>query len=414
MSTIAFKPSVAGESVARERHWIEQVNYSDLIIKLLKSCVFGFQALALATCIQSVPAPIEPTISPVGTVSLDNSTEILPEPFLLDIGVRVFENTLEEESTPGYGGLEFATIRENEIQYLPYVLRNTLISANQWGAVRVLPQDDPSMDLLLSGAVLRSNGQELQIHIKVHDSAGREWLNKKYTDVTIDEDFPESTRYTPGNRFDPTSFTDPFQDLYNKINNDLVAARARLSEQEILNIGLVSQMVYAADLSPSSFGHTLYTNPSGQISLVSLPAKDDPMMARVQDMRVRHYLFIDTVDEYYQALYEDMQPSYVIWRRYSYDQITQNEAASQEAYDISRYSSSTGYLTLIQRYDRFRWSKIYEVEFRELASGFNREIAPAILELNKQVHGLSGTMEEQYIQWRRILRQLFTLESSPL
>ncbi|MCS5581836.1 MAG: hypothetical protein NZ837_15060, partial [Gammaproteobacteria bacterium] len=152
----------------------------------------------------------------------------------------------------------------------------------------------------------------------------------------------------------------------------------------------------------------------GQISLVSLPAKDDPMMARVQDMRVRHYLFIDTVDEYYQALYEDMQPSYVIWRRYSYDQITQNEAALQEAYDISRYSSSTGYLTLIQRYDRFRWSKIYEVEFRELASGFNREIAPAILELNKQVHGLSGTMEEQYIQWRRILRQLFTLESNSL
>ena len=109
-----------------------------------------------------------------------------------------------------------------------------------------------------------------------------------------------------------------------------------------------------------------------------------------------------------------MQPSYVIWRRYSYDQITQNEAALREVYDISRYSSSRGYLTLIQRYDRFRWSKIYEVEFRELASGFNREIAPAILELNKQVHGLSGTMEEQYIQWRRILRQLFTLESSPL
>ncbi|MCH2578106.1 MAG: hypothetical protein MK003_07105, partial [Pseudomonadales bacterium] len=147
------------------------------------------------------------------------------------------------------------------------------------------------------------------------------------------------------------------------------------------------------------------------ISLDSLPANNDPMMARVQDMRVRHHLFIDTVDEYYQALYEDMQPSYVIWRRYSYDQIAQDEAATREAYDISRYSSSSGYLTLIQRYDRFRWSKIYEVEFSELATGFNREIAPAILELNKQVHGLSGTMEEQYIQWRRILRQLFTLET---
>ena len=218
-------------------------------------------------------------------------------------------------------------------------------------------------------------------------------------------------RYTPGNRFEPESFTEPFQDLYNQINNDLVAVRAQLSDQNLRDIALVSQMAYAADLSPDSFAHTLKADANGYISLVSLPANNDPMMARVQDMRVRHHLFIDTVDEYYQALYEDMQPSYVIWRRYSYDQIAQDEAATREAYDISRYSSSSGYLTLIQRYDRFRWSKIYEVEFSELATGFNREIAPAILELNKQVHGLSGTMEEQYIQWRRILRQLFTLET---
>jgi hypothetical protein len=138
------------------------------------------------------------------------------------------------------------------------------------------------------------------------------------------------------------------------------------------------------------------------------------MIARVEDMRLRHHLFIDTVDEYYQALYEDMQPSYVTWRRYSYDQIEQTESALQEAYDASRYSSSRSYLTLTQRYDRYRWSKIYELEFQELATGFNREIAPAILELNKQVHGLSGTMEEQYIQWRRILRELFALETGQL
>ena len=395
----------------REHHSIEQVKAMNLITTVLKSCAIVVHGLVLVTCVQNVPAPVEPTIPLVGSVNLDLATVTPSELLLLDIGVRIFEAALEEETNPGYGGLEFATIRENETQYLPYVLRNTLIDANQWGAVRVLPQDDPSMDLLLSGTVLRSDGQELQIHIKVQDSSGREWLNKKYADLTLEEDFPISTRYTPGNRFEPESFTEPFQDLYNQINNDLVAVRAQLSDQNLGDIALVSQMAYAADLSPDSFAHTLKTDANGYISLVSLPANNDPMMARVQDMRVRHHLFIDTVDEYYQALYEDMQPSYVIWRRYSYDQIAQDEAATREAYDISRYSSSSGYLTLIQRYDRFRWSKIYEVEFSELATGFNREIAPAILELNKQVHGLSGTMEEQYIQWRRILRQLFTLET---
>ena len=82
-----------------------------------------------------------------------------------------------------------------------------------------------------------------------------------------------------------------------------------------------------------------------------------------------------------------------------------------EAYDFSNYGRSRGFLTLTQRYDRYRWSKIFEMEYRDLSVGFNNEIAPAILQLNEQVHGLSGTMEEQYIQWRRILRQLFALEA---
>ena len=314
----------------------------NLITTVLKSCAIVVHGLVLVTCVQNVPAPVEPTIPLVGSVNLDLATVTPSDLLLLDIGVRIFEAALEEETNPGYGGLEFATIRENETQYLPYVLRNTLIDANQWGAVRVLPQDDPSMDLLLSGTVLRSDGQELQIHIKVQDSSGREWLNKKYADLTLEEDFPISTRYTPGNRFEPESFTEPFQDLYNQINNDLVAVRAQLSDQNLRDIALVSQMAYAADLSPDSFAHTLKTDANGYISLVSLPANNDPMMARVQDMRVRHHLFIDTVDEYYQALYEDMQPSYVIWRRYSYDQIAQDEAATREAYDNSRYSSSSG------------------------------------------------------------------------
>lgn len=365
----------------------------------------------LGACAQSPPVPVEPVIPPVGSVSLDQAIVAPDEPLTLDIGVRVFDNRLDAVDSEQFGELAFNEIRDNETQYLPFVLRNTLIDSNQWGAVRVLPLNDPSMDLLINGTVIKSDGQELQLHVEVNDSTGRVWLNKDYADFTHDEDFPTSTRYTPGNRFDAAAFVDPFQDLYNQINNDLVTARTVLGEAELVAIKRVSQLVYAADLSPDSFAHTLTRDASGKLSVNSLPAGNDPMLARVEDMRLRHHQFIDTVDEYYQALYEDMQPAYVTWRRYSYDQIEQAEDSLREAYDASRYSSSRGYLTLTQRYDRYRWSKIFELEFQELATGFNREIAPAILELNKQVHGLSGTMEEQYIQWRRILRELFALET---
>jgi hypothetical protein len=59
-------------------------------------------------------------------------------------------------------------------------------------------------------------------------------------------------------------------------------------------------------------------------------------------------------------------------------------------------------------------SEIYEQEFRELAAGFNKELAPAVLKLSEQVNGVSGPMTEQYSQWRKILRDLFKLETQQM
>jgi hypothetical protein len=147
---------------------------------------------------------------------------------------------------------------------------------------------------------------------------------------------------------------------------------------------------------------------------VTLPADTDPMLQRVKDMRYRHLLFIDTVDEYYQTLYTDIQAAYVLWRRYSLDQTEETLNRDNEPQAAASLGDSGSFLALSQRYDRFKWSKIYEHEFTELAAGFNNELAPAMLELNGQVHGLSGTMEQQYREWRGILRELFELETEPL
>ena len=178
-----------------------------------------------------------------------------------------------------------------------------------------------------------------------------------------------------------------------------------------MDLKRVSEMIYARDLAPESFDDSLRQDSSNLLTVVSLPAKDDPMLKRVEDMQTRHHLFIDTVDEYYRSLYEQMRPSYTVWRKYSFDQINEDTNAAKEQYDFQNYGQSGSYLTLTQRYDRYRWSKIFELEYREISAGFNNEVGPAILELNKSVHGLSGTMEEQYIQWKRILRQLFSLEA---
>jgi len=366
--------------------------------------------ILLAACAQTPPEPVERPLDLVGSVELIHSFQILPESSLLEIGVRVFSTEQKQAGEYELGDWVFDEIIQKETQFLPHLLKNTLVESNQWGAVRVIPDNDPSLDLIVEGEIIQSDGETLELRVRAIDSTGREWLNRRYADQSTQEEYPESTRFTLDNTFDALNFVDPFQDIYNRIANDLAAERSKLDEQALVELNLVTDMLYASDLSPDTFADSLREDESGRLVVDRLPSLDDPMMARVADMKYRHHLFIDTVDEYYQTLYDDIQPAYVLWRRYSIDQITEIETSRQEA-NRSDYGGSSGFLSLSQRYDRFKWSKIFEREFSDLAAGFNNELAPAFLELNSQVHGLTGTMEQQYREWRGILRRLFELES---
>ena len=384
-----------------------------MTLKRTNYWILQFTFIFLKGCAQNAVPPTEemPLTAPVGNVDLIVAQQAPPEIQLLDIAVNVFDVALKKDETLEFGEWIFSEIRANETHYLPYTLRETLLRSNQWGAVRVLPESDPSVDLQVKAKVMASNGRRILVQVVAIDSSGRVWLNQEYLDLASETDFPNRTRYTAGQPFESDEFVEPFQDVYNKINNALVKFRSTLTEQELVDLKRVSEMVYASDLAPESFDHNLVKTESNLLTVVSLPAEDDPMLRRVKEMRARHHLFIDTVDDYYGSLYENMRPSYAVWRKYSFDQINEASKAAESQYDFENYGRSGGYLTLTQRYDRYRWSKIFELEYRDISASFNNEVGPAILELNERVHGLSGTMEEQYIQWTRILRQLFSLEA---
>ncbi len=390
-------------------------------MKLIRIPTAVFPLLLIAALLQACnssgpPEPVThyPEVPSVGTIVLQASPEESEGEAYLDVGIQVFTNTYHESETQTYGDWIFTEIRDNERHYLPYLLRDTLLASGHWGAVRVLPHEDPSVDLMLSGTILYSDGSRLVLNVEATDSTGRRWLQKTYADDSRADDYPDSSRLRAASQLERDDLKEPFQDVYNKIANDLLAASEALSAEQLQNVQRVSELVYAIDLAPDSFRQSLTTDADGYLAVNTLPAEADPMMNRVLEMRRRHHLFIDTVDEYYQALFDEMQASYLVWRRYAYDQENELEFTTRETADQDLFSTSNTTLTLMQRYNRYRWAKIYEQEFLELATGFNKELAPTILELNRNVHGLSGTMEEQYLQWRRILRQLFELETGNL
>ena len=109
---------------------------------------------------------------------------------------------------PG-GAKVFAPLRAAEADYLPFVLRETLVESGHWGAVRVVPEVDPTAEVLLTAEILVSNGVELRLRVRATDSTGKLWLDQEYSDWSTDH----------ASEFDEQHLLEPLHDLFNKFAN---------------------------------------------------------------------------------------------------------------------------------------------------------------------------------------------------
>ena len=343
----------------------------------------------------SDPKPEWP--APVGSIVLDVAS-VEPD-IWLDIGIVVFDPGIPEDaSTHSREGI-FPEIRKAEARYQSVLLRDVLVASNQWGAVRVLPHETGSSPLVVTGTIRHSDGQALVLSVEAHDTTGRRWLSRTYHDRTQASDYPVGDD------------EDPFLDIYRAIANDLARVRNGLDPLAVSEIPRVTELRYAASLSPEAFAGFLAEDDEGRYSVQRLPAEGDPMMARVQRIQNQEYLFIDTVDEQYVELYQEMAPVYHLWRQYGREQAIYKDEYQQRVANRESHGRRGTYAQMEQTYSAFRSVKIQQQDLHELAIGFNTEVAPTVLEVGDTVFRLNGTLDAQYDEWRTILRKIFALET---
>jgi hypothetical protein len=291
-------------------------------------------------------------------------------------------------------------LRAAEADYLPSVLRETLVESGHWGAVRVVPKLDPTAEVLVTAEILASNGVDLSLHVRAGDSTGRIWIEKDYTDLATDH----------GYDFDEEHQIEPFADLFNLIANDLFNERVALNDSQLSRILDTSMLRYAVALSPEVFDRYLVKNEDGTVAVSGLPARTDPMYSRARDIRESEYKFIDIVDEQYANFYQSMRETYGYWRRYSYELTEYNEKIEQNGNKRKRSNESV-WVAMEDVYRTYKESKMNEDALRELASSFDSEISPIVTELEGTVVKLNGTLESQYEDWRKLLRKIYKAET---
>jgi len=319
----------------------------------------------------------------------------------LNVSIAVFDPGVPADMSLHRDLQVFPQIREIEAMFLPFVLRETLARTNAWGAVRVIPQPNVAAELLVSGVILKSDGETLELNVRAVDASGRVWFDRAFAGVVTDS-------YATGSN---GSALPGYQQLYGEIAESLESARAQLDDKALADIVEISLLRHAGQLAPSAFGDYLSQSADGMFSINRLPARDDPMLDRIERIRGAEYVITDAVDAKFQQLHSEIASIYDLWREYRRKVI---EYQTEDSRRVQRTKSSAlrgSYESLVNLYDNYKLDRITAQEQNSLAVAFSNEVGPRIQAMENRVDELEGWVDTQYSEWYRLLEELFELES---
>jgi hypothetical protein len=370
---------------------------------------------------------VSQTIKSTSVPGVKTASTQVSEELLLDVSIAVFDPGLEDYDEDQQ---VYPEVRKAEARYMPGLLSEAMQDSGAWGAVRVVPSSEQVTDLLVEGEILYSDGEKLQLKITATDSRGYVWLEKKYTGKSSRYAYKVTTRSTH----------DPFQAVYNTIANDLLESLEELRPKDRENVRLVTELLFARSFSPDAFDGYLEQDRKGRYMVMRLPAENDPMLERVQAIRERDRVFVDTLQEYYINFDEQMTDPYQEWRRLSYEESVALQELKAESTrrliagtvailaGIAGASSGDSSMTrtagqvaivgggflLKSGLEKRNEAQIHVEALEELGMSLEAEITPQVIELEDRTVMLSGNVEDQYAQWREVLADIYRTEIGEL
>jgi hypothetical protein len=400
------------------RVFIERLNNMNRTIGVLISLV---ASIGLTGCVVHETRPL-PQIH-----AIQASSEI-PAEQLLDVGVRLFDPNVPEDEKVLEREHIFPEVRRAEARYIPMQIRNTLEGTGHWGQVRVMPEDAEALDVYVSGTIIESSGQRLNIDVTVSDATGRTWFRKTYDQVADTRSYKDTSG----------SPRDPFQNLYSNLANDMLAYRQQLQASDLENVRRVAKLKFASDLAPYAFESYLAKDKKkGIYQVTRLPAEDDPLITRMDRIRERDYALLDTINEHYSVFADNMAEPYTNWRRYSYDELEAKDDAARSALtrkllgaaaivgglmignETGSYAgraAATGAIfggayAVKSGFDKGAEVKMHSDSLKQLGDSFQAEVQPMVVEVEGRTLQLRGTAEEQFREWRQLLKELYENET---
>ncbi|MZR32365.1 hypothetical protein [Sneathiella litorea] len=354
----------------------------------------------------------------------------------LDVVIPVFDPGIPEDDFELDDEEEiWPELRRAEAVRFALNLKEKLEETGKFGAVRVTPNAEANGDLYVLGRIVESNGLDVEISVDVYDISGAKWYDEDY-DHEVPEKFFKSIR---------NKGVDPYDPVFIEAANDLVEHLDDADGTELALLKPVTEMRFGANFSEEAFSEYIREE-DGEIELTGLPSEDDPMLRRIRAIWVRDQLYVDNLQQHYEAFDANMGPSYAVWQQQNQEtQIALNEARVKQTTQIvggvllailgvglavasgnsGNYGRSSGALAgaavagvgsavlFSEGFKTGNETKFHANTLEELGESVDAELAPQVVEFEGETKKLTGNAAKQFAEWREFLKQIYEQEKTP-
>ncbi len=394
----------------------------------LRQSALVLVALLLVGCAaQAPPEQPAPTSPPVR----EGPT---PEDLLLDVAVEVFDASIAADFDADSNPVVRPEIRRAEGHYLAWALKNELASSGDWAAVRVVPRNGPfeASEVAVSVRIEDSDGEVLDLAVRVQDASGAVWFEKRYQSVASLLDYAAE------------ALDDPLRPTFAAVADDMRGHLRTLSDERLARIRATAEMRFAQSMAPSAFAEYVVQEAEG-FDLRRLPARDDPLLVAARRIRSREHMFLDALDGHFENFASAVRRPYGHWRQATFRAKRTHRRLTQE----SRARALAGSVAVLegiaatlekqtpdahlppealpppetnQKLTAGAWllrgaeqdqaaADSYADILYEIGVSLEAEVTPHTLKLENRTVRLQGTLDEQYATLRTVLREMWAEEA---
>ena len=347
----------------------------------------------------------------------------------LNVAVPVFDPGIPEDYDQWEKKNIYPEVRRSEARYLAVKLASTLAEAGHWGAVRVMPSRDKVIsDIVVYAEIEESTGGSFKTQVFAYDSTGKTLLKKKYKHEVHPRFYTD--RMQKG--------VDPYQKVFSAISSDLHAKTRKLKDKSISKIKDTTTLRYGLALAPDAFEDTMKVNSNKSWKIKYMPAENDPMLERINVLRVRDDMFTDAMQTTFQNFAGNMDEDYFKWRQESSVEYQAMKKAKAQATGrilggilaaaagvvVAAETKGTvgdaaaigligaGAVGVASGVKKNKQAKQYKELMAEHARSFDAALEPQVVQFEEETATLTGTIEEQFVQFRALLARVYESETA--